>query len=120
MSIDSRHDVQAQIDHTMLLKQLLDRSRASEEATALIASQLGELNRTVVSIMERDAAPAAVMCPSTSPPAATPGPSPFRAKRVGAPGTFRPPARVPVTKSASINEFHVSFYSLCSGDLCVN
>jgi hypothetical protein len=106
-----------QRDHMTLLKQLLDRSRASEEATALIARQLSELNQTVGSIIERSAAPAADMGP---PPSATPRPKPQSAKRIGGPGTFRPPVRVPVPKPASTNELHVSCSFLCFGGLRVN
>ncbi|KAI9444328.1 hypothetical protein H4582DRAFT_2071903 [Lactarius indigo] len=114
MSIDGYHDVQQpgfapdppQTDHTILLEQLLDHSHASEETTARIASQLTELSRTVGSIIGCDAAPTADTCPPTSPPAAAPGQLPFCAKQIGAPGTFRPPVRVPVPKSVSINEFH--------------
>lgn len=120
MSVDSGHDTQQpchgfvpDCSQIMLLRQLLERSRTSEENATLIARQLSELSRTVGTIMERGAAPIAdtYPSPSTSLPAATPGPSPVGAKRIGAPGTFQPPVWVPVPKSASMNEFHVSFTS---------
>lgn len=88
-------------DHVILLERLLERSRTSEEATARIARQLSELNQKVASMKERSTEPAAE-------PSATPGTKPRRTKRIGAPGTFRPPVRVPVPKSASVNGFHVS------------